>query len=61
MIRVLDKYGIEVSDRCYAIGKICKTTDKKLATRLKCCRHLLIAQAWSRRLNRLEGDCIWMD
>ena len=29
MIRVLDKYGIEVSDRCYAVGKICTTTDKK--------------------------------
>lgn len=29
MIRVLDKYGIEVSDRCYAVGKICRTTDKK--------------------------------
>ena len=31
MIRVIDKYGIEVSDKCYAAGKIGKTkvTDKK--------------------------------
>lgn len=29
MIRVLNKYGIEVSDKCFAVGKICVTTDKK--------------------------------
>lgn len=29
MIRVLDKYGIEVSDKCFAVGKICTTTEKK--------------------------------
>lgn len=29
MIHVLGKYGIEVSDKCYAAGKIGKQTDKK--------------------------------
>lgn len=29
MIRVVDKYGIEVGDKCYAAGKIGKQTDKK--------------------------------
>lgn len=29
MIRILEKYGIEVSDKCYAVGKISNTTDKK--------------------------------
>lgn len=29
MIRVIDKYGIDASDRCYEVGKIGKTTDKK--------------------------------
>lgn len=35
MIRVLDKYGIEVSDKCYAVGKICTTTDKKTGKELE--------------------------
>lgn len=29
MIKVIGKYGIEVSDKCYAAGKIGKQTDKK--------------------------------
>lgn len=30
MIRVMDKYGIEVSEKCYTVGKIGKVTDKKI-------------------------------
>lgn len=29
MIRIMDKYGIEVSEKCYAVGKIGKSTNKK--------------------------------
>lgn len=29
MIRVMDKYGIEVSEKCYAVGKIGKSINKK--------------------------------
>jgi len=29
MIRVIDKYGIKASDRCYEVGKISKAVDKK--------------------------------
>ena len=29
MIRIMDKYGIEVSDKCYAVGKIGKSVNKK--------------------------------
>lgn len=29
MIRIMDKYGIEVSDKCYAVGKISKSVNKK--------------------------------
>ena len=28
MVRILEKYGIEVSEKCYAVGKIRNTTDK---------------------------------
>ena len=35
MIRVLDKYGIEVSDKCFAVGKICTTTDKKTGRQIE--------------------------
>ncbi len=28
MIRIMDKYGIEVSDKCYAVGKIGKSVNK---------------------------------
>lgn len=29
MIRVMDKYGIDVSEKCYAVGKIGKSINKK--------------------------------
>ena len=29
MIRILGKYGINASERCYEVGKISKTVDKK--------------------------------
>lgn len=35
MIRVLNKYGIEVSDKCFAVGKICTTTDKKTGNQVE--------------------------
>ena len=35
MIRILDKYGIEVSEKCYVVGKICKTTNKKTGEQLE--------------------------
>ena len=35
MIRILGKYGIDVSDRCYSVGKICTTTDKKTGNQVE--------------------------
>lgn len=35
MIYIMEKYGIDVSDKCYAVGKICKTTDKKTGKQIE--------------------------
>lgn len=35
MIRIVDKYGIDVSDKCYVAGKIGKQIDKKTGSEIE--------------------------
>lgn len=62
MIRILDKYGIEVSDKCYAVGKIGKSVDKKTGEVSEIIQHpaycTSVASALKALRDRLIADSV---
>lgn len=54
MIRIMDKYGIEVSDKCYAVGKIGKSVDKKTGKESEILLHPSYCTSVASALNALR-------
>ena len=58
MIRIMDKYGIEVSDKCYAVGKIGKSIDKKTGKESETLLHPAYCTSIASALKALRGRLI---